>query len=161
MSSSNHLEIERKFLVRDDSYKLVAIEHVRICQGYLTNNDRCSVRVRLWNDRGFITVKSRMTTHSFSRYEWEKEISGAEAEELLALALPGKIDKIRWIVPMEEDLVCEVDEFLENNKGLVLAEIELKNENQPFSRPAFIGQEVTGDPRYFNSYLSQHPFATW
>jgi len=155
------LEIERKFLVLNDSYKDMATTHSRICQGYLTLNDRCSVRVRINGERGFLTIKSKAIRGSFSRYEFEKEIALAEAEQLMALAMPGKVDKIRWIVPLGEGLVCEVDEFLDNNLGLVLAEIELESEQQSYPRPAFLGEEVTFDSRYFNSYLSQHPYQTW
>ena len=155
------MEIERKFLVLDDSYKTLATSHVRICQGYLTLNERCSVRVRLWDKQGFLTIKSKPIRGSFAHYEFEKEITATEAEELLALALPGKVEKTRWLVPLEDGLTCEVDEFAGNNAGLVMAEIELQREDQPYMRPAFLGEEVTHDPRYLNSYLSQHPYCTW
>ena len=159
--ASPHMEIERKFLVTDDSYKALATRSVRICQGYLTLNERCSVRVRIWDDKGFLTIKSKAIRGSFSRYEFEKEIAPEEAEQLLALALPGKVEKTRWLVPLEGGLVCEVDEFHGVNSGLVVAEIELQSEQQTYPKPAFLGAEVTFDSRYFNSYLSPHPYQTW
>ena len=156
-----HQEIERKFLVRDDTYKQLATSSIPISQGYLSLNERCSVRVRRWGDKGFITVKSHVVVNRFSRYEWEKEIPAAEADELLALCLPGKIEKTRWLVPLGDTLTCEVDEFFGLNQGLVMAEIELKSEDQAYPRPNFLAEEVTGDPRYFNSYLIAHPYFTW
>ena len=156
-----HQEIERKFLVRDDTYKQLATSSIPISQGYLSLNERCSVRVRRWGDKGFITVKSHVVVNRFSRYEWEKEIPAAEADELLALCLPGKIEKTRWLVPLGDTLTCEVDEFFGLNQGLVMAEIQLKSEDQAYPRPNFLAEEVTGDPRYFNSYLIAHPYFTW
>jgi adenylate cyclase len=156
-----HQEIERKFLVRDDTYKQLATSSIPISQGYLSLNERCSVRVRRWGDKGFITVKSHVVVNRFSRYEWEKEIPAAEADELLALCLPGKIEKTRWLVPLGDTLTCEVDEFFGLNQGLVMAEIELKSEDQSYPRPDFLAEEVTSDPRYFNSYLISHPYLTW
>lgn len=155
------MEIERKFLVRDESYKTLASASVRICQGYLALNERCSVRVRRKDDKAYMTVKSKAVRGSFSRYEFEQEIPVAEAEQLLALCMPGKIEKTRWLVPLDGGLVCEVDEFDGMNKGLVMAEIELQSEQQEYPRPAFLGQEVTFDRRYFNSYLAQRPYMTW
>ncbi|MCR4664657.1 MAG: CYTH domain-containing protein [Paludibacteraceae bacterium] len=156
-----HQEIERKFLVTDDSYKQLSSDCIPISQGYLSLNERCSVRVRRWGDKGFITVKSHIVQNQFSRYEWEKEIPANESDQLLALCLPGKIEKKRWLVPLPDGLTCEVDEFFGLNQGLVMAEIELTSENQPYSRPDFLGKEVTGDPRFFNSYLLNHPYITW
>lgn len=161
VSSINNIEIERKFLVKDDSYKRLATGQVRIQQGYLCLNPNCSVRVRRWNDQGFLTIKSKAEKNGFSRYEFEKEITVQEVNELLQLALPGRVDKVRWLVPMKEGLTCEVDEFLGENDGLVMAEVELPDEQMEFERPAFLGEEVTMDRRYYNSYLSQHPYRTW
>ena len=155
------MEIERKFLVRNDSYKALASSCVHICQGYLALNERCSVRIRKWDDKAYMTVKSKAVRGSFSRYEFEQEIPVSEAEQLLALCMPGKIEKTRWLVPLDEGLVCEVDEFEGMNKGLVVAEIELQSEQQGYPHPAFLGQDVTFDRRYFNSYLSQCPYLTW
>jgi len=139
----------------------MATGKVRIQQGYLCLNPNCTIRVRRWDDQAFLTIKSKANQNGFSRYEFEKEISLHEAEELFKLALPGTIDKWRWLVPMEGELTCEVDEFLGENKGLVMAEVELPSEDTQFAHPAFLGDEVTTDSRYYNSYLSQHPFTTW
>lgn len=167
MSNINNIEIERKFLVLDDSYKSLAERSVRIRQGYLCLNPNCSVRVRQWDEQAFLTIKSKAVKGSFSRYEFEKEIALDEFNELFKLCLSGTIDKIRWIVPISSThdtlhaTLFEVDEFLGDNAGLVMAEIELQNELQPFPHPSFLGEEVTFDPRYFNSYLSLHPYSTW
>ena len=156
-----HQEIERKFLVINDDYKRQATECITISQGYLSLNDRCSVRVRRWGEKGYITVKTHVVINRFSRYEWEKEIPAQEADELLALCLPGKIEKKRWLVPLEGGLTCEVDEFFGLNEGLVMAEIELESEEQSYDKPSFLGKEVTGDRRFFNSFLISHPYVTW
>jgi len=165
VSSINNIEIERKYLVLDRSYQALATSRVHIRQGYLCLQPNCSVRVRLWDDRGYLTIKSKANQNGFSRYEWEKEISAQEANELFALALPGRVDKYRWMVPIlsteGEPLTCEVDEFMGENEGLVMAEVELSSETQTFVAPAFLGEEVTRDRRYYNSYLSQHPYSTW
>ncbi|MCQ2310476.1 MAG: CYTH domain-containing protein [Paludibacteraceae bacterium] len=161
VSSINNIEIERKFLVKDDSYKHLATNHIRIRQGYLCLQSNCSVRVRHWGEQAFLTIKSKINQKGFSRYEFEKEISVAEADELFRIALPGTIDKTRWLVPLADGLTCEVDEFFGDNQGLVMAEVELPDENMTFEHPAFLGEEVTMDRRYYNSYLSQHPFTTW
>ncbi len=167
MNNTNNMEIERKFLVLDDSYKTLAERHVRIRQGYLCLNPNCSVRVRQWDEQAFLTIKSKAVKGSFSRYEFEKEITLDEFNHLFPLCLSGTIDKIRWLVPVSSThytphtTLFEVDEFLGDNAGLVMAEIELQSESQSFPRPSFLGEEVTFDPRYFNSYLSLHPYRTW
>jgi len=161
VSSINNIEIERKFLVKDESYKAMASGKVRIQQGYLSLSHNCNVRIRRWDNQAFLTIKSKSNPNGFSRYEFEKEISLQEVEELFKLALPGTIDKWRWLVPLEGGLTCEVDEFLGDNEGLVMAEVELPSEDTQFPHPAFLGQEVTTDPRYYNSYLSQNPYQTW
>ena len=160
MNISNQ-EIERKFRVKDDSYKALSTGHVRIRQGYLALNERCSVRVRLWDDQGYITIKGKAAAGHLARFEWEKPIPKEDAEALLNLAVSGFIDKIRWLVPLTETLTCEVDEFLGANQGLVLAEIELPDEHADYPTPAFLGEEVSHDPRFFNSYLSRVPYTTW
>ncbi len=160
MNISNQ-EIERKFRVKDDSYKELSTRSVRIRQGYLTTNEKNSVRVRLWDDQGFLTIKGKAAAGHIGRFEWEKEISKSDAEALLTLCTSGYVDKIRWIVPLDERLVCEVDEFLGLNEGLVLAEIELPSEDAPYPVPEFLGEEVSHDPRFFNSYLSRVPYSTW
>lgn len=161
MNTNNHIEIERKYLVRNADYRTFAISRVRIRQGYLSLCAKNSVRVRIWDQQAFLTIKSKIGHNGFSRYEWEKEIPVADAEELLQLAVSGYIDKYRYIVPLSDGLVCEVDEFMGDNEGLVLAEVELPSENMQFVRPDFLGEEVTLDSHYYNSYLSLHPFTTW
>ncbi|MCQ2328544.1 MAG: CYTH domain-containing protein [Paludibacteraceae bacterium] len=172
MSCPNNIEIERKFLVRDDSYKTLATSSIHIRQGYLSRSANCTVRVRVVEQSGFLTIKSAPAANGFAHYEFEKEITVQEANELLQLALPGIIDKRRWLVPIHSlpsreesevgsQLVCEVDEFFGDNAGLVMAEVELPTEDTPFVHPDFLGDEVTFDKRYYNSYLSQHPFTTW
>ena len=146
-------EIERKFLVKGD-YKQHAISSSRILQGYICRSKERSVRVRLSGQKGYITIKGATT--GFSRYEWEKEIPPREAEGLMKLCLPGTIDKTRTLVEYKGH-TWEIDEFHGVHKGLVLAEIELKSEEEAFDLPPFIGREVTGDPRYYNTYLAEHP----
>lgn len=193
MSCPNNIEIERKFLVRDDSYKALATSSVHIRQGYLCRSANCTVRVRCLEHSNIssssvlipsasavpipsasavLTIKSAPAANGFAHYEFEKPITVDEANELLKLALPGVIDKRRWLVPLPSamshepstighQLVCEVDEFFGDNAGLVMAEVELPTEDTPFVHPDFLGDEVTFDKRYYNSYLSQHPFTTW
>ena len=146
-------EIERKFLVKGD-YKQHAVSSSRILQGYICRSKERSVRVRLSGQKGYITIKGATT--GFSRYEWEKEIPPREAEGLMKLCLPGTIDKTRTLVEYKGH-TWEIDEFHGVHKGLVLAEIELKSEEEAFDLPPFIGREVTGDPRYYNTYLAEHP----
>lgn len=153
------IETERKFLVLDDGYKAQAVESHRIRQGYIAHDMGRSVRVRILDDRGFLTVKGPFIGLG-SRPEWEKEISLQEAEELFLLCKPGSIDKTRWIVPAGERKF-EVDEFHGENEGLVMAEIELKSQDEAFERPSWLGDEVTGDKRYYNGYLARNPFKSW
>lgn len=152
-------EIERKFLVTGD-YKSVAAKHTRITQGYLSSVPERTVRVRVKGDKGFITVKGIGSASGASRYEWEKEISVTEANELMAICEPGVIDKTRFLVAQGKH-TFEVDEFYGDNEGLVVAEIELSSENESFEKPSWLGQEVTGDSRYFNSMLMKNPFKNW
>lgn len=155
-----HLEIERKFLVKDNSFKALSHNHSIIKQGYLSTDKNRSVRIRVLDNRGFITIKGASTEDGRSRFEWEKEITHAEAILLFQLALPGVIEKTRYLVNVEHH-TWEVDVFEGVNKGLVLAEIELASDQEQFVTPPFIGQEVTGDVRYYNAYISQHPFVEW
>ena len=152
-------EIERKFLVNGD-YKSCAESHHRIVQGYICSDPARTVRVRISGNKGYITVKGRNRDGELARFEWEKEISVHEAEALLDLCEPGVIEKYRYIVPFEGH-VFEVDEFYGANEGLVMAEVELTSENETIISPDWLGDEVTGDRRYYNSYLSVHPFNTW
>lgn len=152
-------EIERKFLVTGE-YKSQAFAHSRIVQGYICSARGRTVRVRLRDGRGYLTIKGTSDAAGMSRYEWEKEISREEAEELMKLCEEGVIDKTRYLVRSGSH-VFEVDEFYGDNEGLVMAEVELASEDEPFDRPAFIGREVTGDVRYYNSQLMKHPYREW
>lgn len=152
-------EIERKFLVRGD-FKAEAYKATHIMQGYLSH--RPSVRVRIGGETGYLTIKGPVSKSGMSRFEWEKEISIDEAMALLQLAEPGRIDKTRYLIKNTDGKhIWEVDEFHGDNEGLIVAEIELDNEKEPFDKPEWIGEEVTGDPRYFNSALKNRPFKTW
>ena len=154
-----HIETERKFLVRDDSYKLLAVKAYRIKQGYIAHDGGNTVRVRIRDGRGFLTIKGP-SLDGISRYEWECEIPPQEAEELFFLCRVGAIDKTRFLVPASGKYF-EVDEFYGDNEGLVMAELELDSPDEPFERPAWLGEEVTGDRRYYNSHLLKHPFKAW
>jgi adenylate cyclase len=154
------LEIERKFLVNSPAFKQEAARQTRIVQGYLSSVPERTVRVRVRGDKGFLTIKGMGSASGASRYEWEKEIPVAEAEELLAICEPGVIDKTRYEVE-SGSFIFEVDEFHGDNAGLLLAEIELPDEDAWFDRPKWLGREVTGDPSYYNSMLSSHPYSKW
>ena len=154
------IETERKFLVLNDSYKQQAYTQKRIAQGYLSSVPDRTVRVRTKGDRGFLTIKGKSNESGTSRMEWEKEISVADAEQLLALCEKGAIDKIRHEVKVGSH-VYEVDEFFGDNAGLTVAEIELADENEDFIKPKWLGEEVTGTERYYNAYLSRNPYNTW
>ena len=152
-------EIERKFLVKGD-FKRFATGQLRIKQGYLSSVSERTVRVRIKGDKGYLTIKGEAGDSGISRYEWEKEIPVTEAEELLVLCEPGLIDKTRYLVPAGE-FTFEVDEFYGENEGLIIAEIELKSESDQFPKPEWLGEEVTGDLRYYNSVLIKNPFTRW
>ena len=153
-------EIERKFLIKGD-FKSAATGFQSITQGYLSSVPERTVRVRVKGDKGYITVKGIGNTTGASRFEWEKEITVKDAQALLELCEPGVIDKIRYLVPEAEGLTFEVDEFFGDNEGLILAEIELPEENTHFIKPEWLGVEVTGDPRYYNVMLMKNPYKTW
>ncbi len=155
-----HIETERKFLVKDDSYKAGATCSHRITQGYICRDKGRTVRVRLCDDKAYLTIKGAGSASGMSRYEWEKEISADDARDLFLLCQCGIIDKTRHIVPYDGK-VFEVDEFHGENSGLVMAEIELASEDEAFSRPAWLGKEVTGDRRYYNSMLVSAPYSGW
>lgn len=154
------MEIERKFLVTSSAFKEEAFDKTRIVQGFLSVDPQRTVRIRINGPKGFITIKGISDKKGLSRFEWEKELEIDEAEQLMDLCLPGKIEKYRHLV-RSGDHIFEVDEFLNENKGLIIAEIELKDEEEKFTRPAWIGQEVTGDIKYYNSQLSLYPYGTW
>ena len=153
------LEIERKFLVSGD-YKSLSTSHSRIKQGYICSAKGRTVRVRIRDKKGYLTIKGPSLNGGLSRYEFEKEITLDEALSLMMLCEPGIVDKTRWLVPMGNH-TYEVDEFYGDNEGLVVAEGELKSENEPFERAPFLGQEVTGDRKYYNSSLRIHPYKDW
>lgn len=154
-------EIERKFLVCGD-FKAKAYTSTRIIQGYLSSHPERIVRIRVRGDKGYITIKGQANATGVSRFEWEKEIPVDEALALLELAEPGRIDKTRYLVKNTDGRhVWEVDEFYGDNEGLVMAEIELTTEDEPFDRPDWLGKEVTGDPHYYNSMLKEYPFKSW
>lgn len=147
-------EIERKYLVNGESYKQMAVAHHHICQGYISREKTGTVRVRISDNRAYLTIKGKPAVGHFARYEWEKEIDVAEAQELMKLCQGSIIDKTRWIVLAKEDgLKWEVDEFHGKHEGLVVAEIELDSEEQLVELPSFIGKEVTDDPRYYNANM--------
>ena len=153
-------EIERKFRVVDDSYRQLAHSASRIAQGYICSGRGRTVRVRIRDEKGYLTIKGPAGTDGLSRYEWEKEIPVTEALELLKLCHDGIIDKMRHLVKFGKH-IFEVDEFFGDNEGLVIAEVELSDANENFEKPGFIGQEVTGDKRYYNSRLTRYPYKSW
>ncbi len=152
-------EIERKFLVQGN-YKAFSKKSTRITQGYLSSVPERTVRVRIKGDKGFITIKGIGNASGASRYEWEKEIPVSEVDELLKICEPGVIDKTRYLVEAGAH-TFEVDEFYGDNDGLVVAEIELSSEDETFEKPQWLGQEVTGDAKYYNSNLMKNPFKNW
>lgn len=153
------LEIERKFLVAGD-FKSLATSHSRIVQGYICSQRGRTVRVRLRDGKAYLTIKGPSFNGGLSRYEFEKEITKDEGLSLLRLCEPGIIDKIRWLVPAGRH-TFEVDEFFGENEGLVVAEVELGKEDEAFERPPFLGEEVTGNRKYYNSSLRLHPYSQW
>ena len=154
------LEIERKFLVKDDSYKQMAYHSSRIAQGYICSMRGRTVRVRIRDEKGYLTIKGPSDTAGLGRYEWEKEISLQEAQELMRLCEPGMIDKTRYLVQSGKH-IFEVDEFYGENEGLVVAEVELSSEDEAYEKPDFLGEEVTGDVKYYNSFLMKNPYKRW
>lgn len=154
------IEVERKFLVNSDAFKSEAYKKTRITQGFLNTDKNRTVRVRVKGNLGFITVKGKSSENGLSRFEWEKEIPIKEAESLLMLCEPTIIDKNRYEINVGQH-VFEVDEFFGDNLGLIVAEVELKTEKEVFEKPEWLGEEVTGDIKYYNSLLSKHPYCTW
>lgn len=154
------VEIERKFLVEGTEYRRMAYSSDRIVQGYICRQDGNSVRVRIRDGRGYLTIKGPSLDGGLSRYEWEREISLSEAEDLLLLCRDAKIDKRRYLVKCGNH-TYEVDEFYGDNEGLVVAEIELSDKDEPFERPSFLGKEVTGEVRYYNGHLTRFPYKDW
>ena len=156
------MEIERKFLVRGEDYRSAAISSSHICQGYICSAHGRTVRVRIRDEQGFLTIKGPAAEGRIGRYEFEKEITLDEARRLMELCEPGIIDKTRYLVPSSDGRhMFEVDEFYGDNAGLVMAEVELQAEDEPFDKPSFIGDEVTGDRRFYNSHMRRMPFIVW
>ena len=149
------LEIERKFLVKKgDAYKSAAFSSSHIPA------DGATVRVRTRDDKAYLTIKGKSVNGGMTRYEFEKEITMDEAQHLLKLCKGGVIDKRRYLVKSGKH-TFEVDEFYGDNQGLVMAEVELSDENEAYVKPDFIGMEVTGDKRFYNSHLLNFPFVVW
>ncbi|WP_341215296.1 CYTH domain-containing protein [uncultured Wocania sp.] len=154
------IEIERKFLVTSSNFKNQAFKSTRIIQGFLNRDPERTVRVRLKDDAGVLTVKGKSSINGLSRFEWEKEISKEDTKSLFRLCEKGIIDKMRYEVKVENH-IFEIDEFFGDNEGLIMAEVELQNENETFKNPEWLGKEVTGDIKYYNSQLSKQPYNTW
>ena len=154
------IEIERKFLVRSEDFKKEAFRKIRIKQGFLSTDPERTVRLRITDEAAFLTIKGKSKENGLSRFEWEKEIDKSEAEELFKLCKPGILDKTRYLVK-QGDFLFEVDEFYGENLGLVIAEVELETEEAIFEKPGWLGNEVTGDTRFYNSQLSENPFKNW
>lgn len=155
-----NIEIERKFLVKNLNYKSESFEKKYIKQGYLNSDKNRTVRIRVSNNTGFITIKGKSNKNGTSRFEWEKEITVTEAEELLLLCEPTIIEKTRYLIKVGYH-TFEVDEFAGDNSGLVVAEIELNTEDEVFEKPDWLSKEVTGDLKYYNSNISKLPFINW
>ena len=152
-------EIERKFLVAGDFRPFVR-KAIRIIQGYLSSAPERTVRVRIKGEKGFITIKGKASEIGASRFEWEKEIPVDEVRELLKICEPGVIDKTRYLVDAGNH-TFEVDEFYGDNEGLTVAEVELGSEDEAFEKPSWLGEEVTGDVKYYNSMLMKNPYKNW
>ena len=154
------IEIERKFLVTNTDCIALATRQNRIVQGYLNSNPERTVRIRIKGNQGFLTIKGKGNDSGTTRLEWETLIPVKEAEQLLSLCEKGIIDKIRYEIPHGNHLY-ELDIFSGENQGLIIAEIELKSETEQFLKPDWLGAEVTGDEKYYNAYLSNHPYQNW
>lgn len=154
------IEIERKFLVKSEEYKNSSFEKNEIAQGYLNSNPDRTVRVRVKGNQGYLTIKGKGNETGMSRLEWEKEIPVDEARTLMNICESGVITKIRYEIKFGNH-VYEVDEFFGENEGLVIAEIELESEDEAFEKPDWLGEEVTNNEKYYNSYLSNYPYKNW
>ena len=154
-------EIERKFLVEGDAYRALAFDSSRISQGYISSGNGRTVRVRIRDERGYLTIKGPSADGGLSRYEFETEIPLDDARDLLGLCEPGTIEKTRYLVRSTDGHIFEVDEFYGDNEGLVMAEVELRSAEESFEKPDFIGKEVTGDRRFYNSHLRRYPYRLW
>jgi len=153
-------EIEKKFKVKNTTFLKDIKTKSKIVQGYLSSNPDRTVRIRIKNNKGFITIKGRSNDSGTTRFEWEKEIDFHEAEQLLHLCEDFIIEKTRYEVIFQNQLF-EIDIFEGKNDGLIMAEIELESENQNLILPDWLGDEVTGDARFYNAYLSRKPYTLW
>ena len=155
-----NLEIERKFLIKNLDFKTESFEKKYLKQGYLNADKNRTVRIRIADEKAFITIKGKSNKAGTTRFEWEKEIPLSEAEELLLLCEPSIIEKHRYLIKKGTH-TFEVDVFLGDNLGLLVAEIELNSENETFEKPTWLGNEVTGELKYYNSSISKLPFKNW
>lgn len=157
---SELIEIERKFLVVSDDFKSEAFKKTHIVQGFLNSDKNRIVRIRIRDDKGFLTIKGKPAEDGVSRFEWEREIPISDAEALMKLCEEGRIDKNRYEI-QSGDHIFEVDEFFGSNQGLVVAEVELEDVAESFTKPEWLGEEVTGQVKYYNSHLLKEPFNSW
>ena len=155
-----NLEIERKFLITNTNFKKESYQKKYIQQGFLNSDKNRVVRVRIIEEKAYLTIKGVSDKSGTSRFEWEKEISVQEAKALMNLCEKGVIEKYRYFHKLDNH-IFEIDEFLGDNEGLIIAEVELKNKNEVFIKPSYLGKEVTGDEKYYNSNLSKVPFKNW
>ena len=153
-------EIERKFLIKNDAFKAESVNKMKITQGFLSTVPERTVRIRIKGDKGFLTVKGIGNKSGASRYEFEKEISVDDAQDLMTICEPGVIDKTRYNVKSGEH-TFEIDEFYGDNDGLIVAEVELSSEDEVFEKPEWLGVEVTGEIRYYNAMLMKNPYNQW
>jgi len=154
------LEIERKFLVESDEFKKLATSKDNMIQGFLNTDPERTIRIRIMGDSAFFTVKGRTSPNGLSRFEWEYQIPLADGRALLELCEQRPMEKIRYRVPVHGH-VFEVDEFFGVNEGLLLAEVELRHEEEAVVLPDWLGKEVTGQTKYYNSQLALKPYTTW
>lgn len=154
------IEIERKYLIKSIDFIKHSFENNRIEQGYLNSHKKRAVRVRIKNNKGYLTIKGESNESGTTRFEWEKEIALTEAQQLLAICEPEVISKTRYLVKSNHH-TFEIDVFDGDNEGLIVAEIELKSENEVFKKPDWLGEEVTGQIKYYNSQLSKNPYKSW
>ncbi len=154
------IEIERKFLVLNQDFISQADSKSHIIQGYLNSDAQRTVRIRVKDDKGFLTIKGIGNDSGTTRLEWETEIPSAEAKTLLSLAEKGVIDKVRHLVKVGNH-TFEVDVFAGENAGLIIAELELEKEDEQYQKPDWLGEEVTGIEQYYNAYISNNPFSGW
>lgn len=153
-------EIERKFLVKNCDFKKESYSETKIIQGFLSSVPERTVRIRIIRSKGFITVKGIGNHSGTTRFEWEKEISTEDAKDLLNICESGMIEKTRYKVKSGEH-TFEIDEFYNENEGLIIAEVELNSEEENFVKPIWLGEEVTGQVKYYNSMLKKNPFKNW